>query len=481
LPNRRNGPQNLPLKVAHKEEIPMITLLDVWERAQNGPRVQEKEWNMGLFKKLTEITKKYDIKRQGKELVNTDDEILDRAIEAAIEFVSAYGVYCRDLYRVIHFSEQEVREAIQEAPSEIKVGEGNERTTITQKKVEDRRKRNVCAGHHAPFSLDIGPLVTKCFASLPRVDYMEGFNFKEVEGREISNPGIEVYAQIRAIEAMRDGIKRAGKPGIAIALYPINTSPVNMIAPLDPERGLRRSDGALLSPLPDFKIESGFITTAIVYDQYGMKLKINGSPGMCGATYVGSPQNSVIEGISKAIVSWMCYRDTIHNNGVYHTDDLAGKTPVLDEVSWARTVMAQTICNKTNFIGFASCSFVNEIGTVDSLKESLIRVIRDTVCGNNIWIGRNMTPSVNCGQTPLEMKLAIEVSDAVIEMGLKRDQIEDLIGDWMRELHRKPIPDKKGIRITDIYDLTSNKPREEYRVKYEKIKEELVRRGVPLK
>jgi methylamine--corrinoid protein Co-methyltransferase len=183
LPSGRNEPKKLPLKVVHREEAPMISLLDVWERAQDGPRVQEKDWNMGLFKKLTEVTKKYGIKRQGEELVNTDDEILDRAIEAAIEFVSTYGVYCRDLYRVIHFSEQEVREAILEAPSEIKVGEGNERTTITQKKIEDERKRNVCVGHHAPFSLDIGPLVTKCFALLPRVDYMEGFNFKEMEVR----------------------------------------------------------------------------------------------------------------------------------------------------------------------------------------------------------------------------------------------------------------------------------------------------------
>lgn len=459
----------------------MISLLDVWERAQNGPRVQDKEWNMSLFKKLSEITKKYEIKRQGKELVNADDEILDRAIEAAIEFVSSFGVYCRDLQRVIHFSEQEVREAIQEAPNEIKVGEGNERTTITQKKVEDRKKRNVCAGHHAPFSLDIGPLVTKCFASLSRVDYMEGFNFKEVEGREIANPGTGVYAQIRAIEAMRDGIKRAGKPGIAIALYPIHTNPVNMVAPLDLERGLRRSDGALLSPLPDFKIESGFITSAIIYEQYGMRLKVNGSAGFCGATYVGSPENAIIESISKSIIAWMCYRDTIHNSSVEHTYKLAGEMPIFDDVSWACSVCLQTLSQKTNFILFSSLGFDNEIGTEDSLKELVIQVIYNTVCGSNIWEIRNMTPSINCGQTPQEAKLAIEVSDAVVDMGLKRDQIEDLVGDWMRELHRKPVPEKKGISITDIYDLMINKPREEYRVKYENIKEELVRRGLPLK
>jgi methylamine--corrinoid protein Co-methyltransferase len=459
----------------------MISLLDVWERAQDGPRVQEKDWNMGLFKKLNEITKKYEIIRKGKELVNTDDEILNRTLEAAIEFISSYGVYCRDLYRVIHFSEQEVREAIQETPSEIKVGEGNERTTITHKKLEDKRKRNVCAGHHAPFSLDIGPLVTKCFASLPRVDYMEGFNFKEVEGREIANPGTGVYAQIRAIEAMRDGIKRAGKPGIAIALYPIHTNPVNMVAPLDLERGLRRSDGALLSPLPDFKIESGFITTAIIYEQYGMKLRVNGSEGMCGATYVGSPQNAIIEAVSKVIASWMCYRDTIHNNFVHHTDELGGKTPVLDEVSWAQSVSLQTISQKTNFISFASGGFVNEIGTQESLKEIAIKIILGTVMGSNIWICRNLTPGMNCGQTPLEYQFAIEVSDAVIEMGLRRDQIEDIVGDWMRDLHRKPIPEKKGLNITDVYDLTKNKPREEYRVKYELMKEELIKKGLPLK
>ena len=65
----------------------MNRFVDIWDRAQKGQLVGEKDWNMGLYRTLTELTKKYDITRKKDEWINTDDEILERVFQAAVEFL----------------------------------------------------------------------------------------------------------------------------------------------------------------------------------------------------------------------------------------------------------------------------------------------------------------------------------------------------------------------------------------------------------
>jgi methylamine--corrinoid protein Co-methyltransferase len=465
----------------NNEEISMISLLEIWDRAQNGKLVNEKEWNMGLFHKLTELTKKYDIRRKKDEWINTDEEVLDRVFEAAIEFISGFGVYCRDLRRVIRFSEEEVRQAVEAAPSEITVGAGNEKATINHMDVEDKRIRNVLGGGHMGFSHDLIPLVVKNLVeTLPRIDYMEGMNFKEIDGREINNVGLASYAHVKAIEAQKEGLRMAGKPGIAIALYPISTAPVCMTSPIGMKNGLRKTDGVMLSVLPDFKIESGFITAAIIYEEFGAKLRVNGSDGFCGGSFVGSPQNAIIENVAKAIAAWMCYGDTLHNATVKHTDSLAGKYCIFGDISWASSVATQTIARKTNFIGFADGGFAHELGSLESFKTITVKAIRGTVSGANIWVVRNFTPPINCGISPLETLFYIEVADAVVKSGIKREEANNIVTDWVEELDRNRAPEKKGITITDVWDLDKGEPTKEQKDKYESIKDELRKRKLPI-
>jgi len=45
---------------------------------------------------------------------------------------------------------------------------------------------------------------------------------------------------------------------------------------MDPDHGLRRTDGILLSLLPDLKMEQDMLSAAIVYEEYG-SFKLSGS------------------------------------------------------------------------------------------------------------------------------------------------------------------------------------------------------------
>ena len=39
----------------------MLSLLDIAERTQKGPKVEGNAWNMGLFRKMNELTERYQL------------------------------------------------------------------------------------------------------------------------------------------------------------------------------------------------------------------------------------------------------------------------------------------------------------------------------------------------------------------------------------------------------------------------------------
>ena len=85
-----------------------------------------KDWDIALFKRISELTKRYDIRcpTEPETWINTDDSLADSAWEAALELVINAGCLCLDSERVIKFTEEEVREAIKAMQSEVDHGRG---------------------------------------------------------------------------------------------------------------------------------------------------------------------------------------------------------------------------------------------------------------------------------------------------------------------------------------------------------------------
>ena len=80
----------------------------------------------------------------------------------------------------------------------------------------------------------------------------------------------------------------------------------------------------------------------------------------------------------------------------------------------------------------------------------------------------------------MEILFYIEVADAVVESGITRDEANNLVLDWVKELDRIKAPPKKGVTITDVYDLNKGVPTKEHKEKYESIKNELRKRNLPI-
>ena len=453
----------------------MITLYEIAERTQTGEKVEEKKWDMEFFQTISGLVKKYEIKiPENHCFINRDDEIVERAFEAAIEFLEKMGLYCITTRRRVQLSRKEILTAITEAPTEILMGEGRDRRVWKQRRIEEKEKLNVCPGHHTPFTEDLAGLVVKNFAQIQRTDFIEGFNFTRVDGREIMGPPMEVYASRRQVNWMREGVRKAGRPGLAIVYYPINTRAEDLICVMDPDHGLRRTDGILLSLLPDLKMEQDMLSAAVVYDEYG-SFKLSGSFAIAGG-FCGGPEGGIIEGVAKPIAAMIAYRDYINYTGVEHIHMLNAKQVLLPWVNWARSIVNQALNRFTHTICMRWIIPTSGSGTELSLLEIAMQSIEAPINGMNLYAPRQCRTTTNYGQTPLEAEWMIEVSDAVIDQGFDRQGADALLAKLAERFEgEKPV---EGYAITECYDLINHKPLSDYQQLYTRVKKTLTEMGL---
>ena len=104
-----------------------MDLLDVCERAENGPLMTEKDFELKVFiPKLNAAVKKYEVVYDSETPVPADNDLADRIYQAALEFFVQVGVYCQDTNRIIQFSEEEVLRTVKNARGRCYVGEGQD-------------------------------------------------------------------------------------------------------------------------------------------------------------------------------------------------------------------------------------------------------------------------------------------------------------------------------------------------------------------
>jgi len=298
----------------------LLDLLDIASRAWSGPKFTEKEWHMGLFRKVQELVKRYSIHASDpndrSRLLTRDNALIDAAWQAGIDFLVEKGVYCYDTHRVIEFTEEEVKSTIRGIPETFVMGEGKDAVTARNRGFNgDNGHVLGCGGFHSPYREDIAHLAPKAFMMIPGVDWMQGFTLREIDGREVHGTAMAAYATRKQVQYLREGARKAGRPGMAICCYPFSFEAGPMLAPLDPRYGLRPCDGSFLTLLPNIEVEAGTITAAIVYNDYGLSFTVNGNGNGELDSFAGSRDGYVITGIAKCIAGWMIYRNKLVSIG----------------------------------------------------------------------------------------------------------------------------------------------------------------------
>jgi hypothetical protein len=421
----------------------MISLTEVAERAQIGPKVEEKAWNLGMFRTMQDLAAKHELKvDEVGEFYEVDGAYADRLFDAAVEYLATRGVYCISTNRAIQFTEDEVRAACRDAPDEITVGRDQEVRALRQRRMEDPQPPNIIAGGHSAWNEELMPLenLIKELVATPRVDLLETFNYHRILGREVHGTPLVVYAARKATERARLGVRLAGRGGLALCYYPILTTAEAFIAAKDEARGLRSSDGLLLSVLPDLKVETDLVAAALYYEEYGCFRQNGGAGGSVGG-FAGDYEGAMIEAVVRNMAAWMVYRDALQYAGGVSRLQRGPLAPTAQRVSalqdateekkgaWCSFAVQQALNrHKHTIMSVDAGTYAitqEDPATVENLLAAASASIRGTVMGHNLrclW-----TPP------PTTIRWVIEVSDAALKAQLHVTDLGEVVGRMQRE------------------------------------------------
>jgi methylamine--corrinoid protein Co-methyltransferase len=397
-----------PLNLAEVRDRMTLDLLDVAERAQTGPRMASSigaaptSWEMALFAKVTELAQRHAIRMPADAgWLNEDADLADRAFAAGVDLLVEMGVYCASSERVVQFTREEVLAAARETPAELIIGLGPDQRALKKREVEGHQALNLCPGIHAPVEERLAERVAAIYAADPRVDFVEGYTAAEMGGRRIFGPALEAWGARRQVNQLRRAAEAAGRPGLAVVLYPLNTHAGALLAALDREHGLRPGDGMLLSVLPDVKMETDLLTTAIVAQDYGL-FGLSASFGIVGG-FCGGIEGALIEAVAKALAATLVYGVQVNVVGVEGQPRPRASAATPRPTAWARSVVTQALNAHSEMICMALGFSASGPGTRSNLAEIAVRAIEAQMNGANLYVPRHSRAQMNAGQTPLEV------------------------------------------------------------------------------
>jgi len=276
---------------------------------------------------------------------------------------------------------------------------------------------------------------------------------------------------------MREGVRKAGRPGMAVALYPISTRASALIAPMDPDYGIRRTDGVMLSTLPDMKMEQDLLTAAIVYSDYGA-FAVNGGGTESVGGFCGDVDGALVASVAKPIAGYLVYRHGwSYVGGVGRITNSVLKAAGTNRRSArARSVVCQALNKYANLVGCYGAGWICGPGSETYLREIALGTITAPINGLNMVSARHHRAMMNAGQTPFEAEWMAEVARAVQRAGLDRASASRVCEQFAATVNGKPA--EAGQHIDQCYDLVRHRIKPEWEAKYQRVKGELATLGL---
>lgn len=450
----------------------MTSFHEILLRSKEGPLVEEKEFDMSLFKKTQELQKKYDIRYDPEKPLDLDGTTADRLFQAGVELYLDQGTYCSTTHRVIRVSEEELFDAIAACPEEIELGEGDDRVRMVHREVEGDQPPIVVAGiQTTPFSDEqmMFTIYQGC-AGDACVDGIWGGILLKIDGRYevVAGTPSEIYQYRKTVEVLRKAVAAAGRPG----MITINNAPTcsATIAMFDEQRGLRRSDYMESTGMSEMKVAYDDLNRSAFALTHGVP--IHGTHSSVIGGFSGNPEGAAITAVAASFGLVCVHRAVCFRCG---TVDARIKSRVTRKQLWVAGTAIQGLNRNTRLIvdGTIGDHPAAGPGTKQYLYESAAGHIVSTVMGAHSTEGtRKFVVGNTCNYgTPLESRWMGEVCKAAVGMDRRT---ADRIVRYLLDKYENSLTDAPAGEIYEkLYDMKTNEPIPHYQKLYDEVKKEL--------
>jgi len=440
----------------------MVNFIDVTDRAATGPMMLQKDYDTKVFiPALRRAIKKYDIKYDRKEMVNTDDDLADRIFEAAVDFYSEVGTYITDTERVIQFTKPEILEAVDDAPKEAYFGEGPDRC-VMKGRLPDSDELPYCHVGSGTNTTEENAL--RLVESYARISKAKTISIPIINTlghiRTAAGAPTEVFASIRAMQYGREGSRRAGRPGIGIIDHVSSASTgVSTIASSAPQFGARPSDGWLVSPFAELKTDYSSLNQTAYLTAWGANIGQEAGPILGG--YAGGAEGLSIVNTAYSLHGILVIRATYHLIYPIHMNFVCSSQP---DVLWATSASTQAIARNMRVPYYTLLYAAAGAATEMYFDEALACLLMLIASGSGIEDVHPGKAKITDGCTPVDMEFTCQVGHAC--KGLTRKEADTLLKKIIPKYVDKLTDPPLGEKVETCYDLDYFKPKPHFEKLY---------------
>ncbi len=455
----------------------MISLLEVCDRAQNGPELPVETFDLeNVYATLKRLIDKYDIRYDPQTPVPSDDALADKIFDAALEFFVDCGVYFQDTHRVIRFTREEVLYAVASYNGDCHFGEGKEARVFRSRK-PDSSSRPWChiGSGIVASSEEIAYQIVRGNASIRSADSMSVNALDRISGQAIiTGQPTEILGAIRSLKVARAACRDAGRPGLPI-INGIATagSATATIAAAAAQFTLRPSDCIIVGSLAEFKTNSEMMAKAAwcLSSQYNIVLA---SAPMLGG-YAGGPEGVAILNTAYVFFGMLMYRCNYYLSLPLHINYSCSTTR---DVIWATAASAQAISRNTTMPTLTLGYNAGGPMTGSFYFEAAAFIAASIASGVSIQTPHPAKATLADHVTPIEMRVTTGIALACA--GMTRKEASGVVAALVAKYEDGLATASVGKSYSECFDVRSGTPTDEYVSFVEKIKTELSNIGCPV-
>jgi len=451
-------------------------LPEIVKRSESGPFMKESDFDMAIVKRVPELVQKYGLKYDPNVLVPSDDDMATRLYQAGMDLFLEMGAYNMNTQRRILFSRDEVEEAVALAPKDFVVGTGKDAKVMRHRGVESDIPCIIHSGPTGtPCSEQFHPFILESCAQEPLVDCLGAGSVSTYMGeRTIPGTPLEILGVQRDAAVAREATRKAGRPGMHINDVASPLTCAGKISTINPEWGMRPTDGLLVSQMVELKTDYDQLSRAARMNTVGMHVVDLMTPLVGGLG--GGPQGTAIVTIACHFLGVMCYAASYHIYGHMH---LLESTDTDRMGLWVYSIGGQALALNSPILSINAIFTQAGLGTEDVLWEIAAASVASTVSGihqGGVGATGGTTEDHTSG---LENRFNAQVSHSCL--GMSRDDANDLVLEFLKHYEKSHMNPPLGKPFSQIYKLDPLEPTEEWLDIYNNVSDEIVNIGLDIR
>ena len=447
----------------------MLSFSSVVERAFTSSICTERDFDLDIFvPNLRKVVQKYGIKYDPQNPIPADDDLADRVWEAAMEFLVETGVYCLDTERRILFTKDEIEGALETGPRGYIFGEGKDAKAMPRRVPEDKTPPWCSVGPcSSPVSSELHYVnLVKAHAENSLGDSITIPCLTMVNGQQIvGGSPLGVEGAIRAVLLTREGMRRAGRPGMPI-VNGVTTASRAQEHIAAHRFGIRNTDALEIGTVHEMKIDFDSMNK-VAYSLAAGSL-IFAENGIILGGLAGGPAGTAVVTAAYNPVDLLILRGAVQHPFPTHFD--LGTNSTRDTI-WARDLANQAATRHSSLpivnVGHTAAGSMTKM----SFYEYSAWIIGTIPSGGSIEIGPSAKGTAMDYNIPMSSLLGSEVAHAVV--GMSRREANGIVDTLLKKYEDK-LPDPPiGKKYQECYDEKTGKPGKELIELYLEVRREL--------